>query len=98
MELPRKTRSKPKSAVKHRRGYGRKNAKKVRNNDKSVNFSLLGTNAAGLNPKRESLHNVINIFQPSVINIQESKLTKPGTLKLPGYQVFEKTRKNKKGG
>ena len=33
-----------------------------------------------------------------MITIQESKLRKPGLLKIPGYQVFEKTKTSKSGG
>ena len=80
-----------------RRGYGRKN---IRKNEikKNVQFSLLGTNAAGLSSKKESLFQLINKFSPSVFTIQESKLRKPGLLKIPGYQVFEKTKTSKSGG
>ena len=41
---------KPKPAIKTRRGFGRKN--KEKNYSKNVSFSLLGTNSAGLNPKK----------------------------------------------
>ena len=84
--------------MKTRRGYGRKNARKIKQKTKNVNFSLLGTNAAGLNSKRESLYSVINLMSPSVMTVQETKFSKPGMLKIPGYQVFEKVRKMKKGG
>jgi hypothetical protein len=40
----------------------------------------------------------MNKFRPSAVKLQETKLTKPGTIKLSGYQVFEQTRKNKRGG
>ena len=81
-----------------RRGYGRKNAKGNKNGSENVYFSLLGTNAAGLNPKKESFYSLINKFQPSVITVQETKLSKAGLMKIPGYQLFEKVRKNRKGG
>ena len=83
------------SEIKTRRGYGRKNKRKYET--KSSHFSLIGTNAAGLTSKKESLFNVINIFTPSAILIQETKHKRKGALKLPGYQTFEKTR-NDKGG
>ena len=61
-------------------------------------FSLIGTNAAGINAKKESFYSLINRFKPSAITVQESKMNKPGMIKIPGYQVFEKVRKNRKGG
>ena len=82
---------------KTRRGYGRKAKRKMKEN-KSFQFSIIGTNAAGLNSKKESFYKLINKFRPSVITIQESKLSRPGMIKIPGYQVFDKERKNKKGG
>ena len=95
LEHAKKPKSKP--TVKTRRGYGRKNGKRNKKG-KELCFSLIGTNAAGLNPKRESFYNLINKFLPSVVTIQETKLTKTGLVKIPGYQIFEKIRKNKKGG
>ena len=89
---------KPKSKLRIRRGYGRKNGKKDKNGLKEICFSILGTNSAGLNPKRESFYNLINKFKPSVISLQETKLTRSGLIKVLGYQIFENVRKNKKGG
>ena len=96
LEHARKSESKP--AIKTKRGYGRKNRKRNINGSKYICFSLIGTNAAGLNPKRDSFYSLINKFRPSVITVQESKLPKSGLIKIPGYQIFEKIRKNKKGG
>ena len=83
-----------------RRGYGKKNNIRRKNNKKqvSVNFSVLGTNANGIKPKEESFYTAINHYNPSIITIQETKLSKPGTLKIPGYQVFEKVRTNQSCG
>ena len=55
----------------------------------------MGTNAAGLKSKQESFFNLMNKFEGSIITIQETKLTKVGTVKIPGYQTFEKIRKNR---
>ena len=63
-----------------------------------MEFSIFGSNANGINGKKESLLANINFFQPSVITIQETKLRKVGTLRLPGYQVFEKVRSGFGGG
>ena len=58
----------------------------------------MGTNAAGLKSKQESFFNLMNKFEASIITIQETKLTKVGTVKIPGYQTFEKIRKTRGGG
>ena len=63
-----------KTTMKTRRGYGRKNRKR-KNEGTQTFFSVIGTNAAGLNPKRESFFNLINNFQPSVTTVQETKFS-----------------------
>ena len=52
----------------------------------------MGTNAAGLKAKKDSLVENTQLFSPSVITIQETKFRKPGQLKLENYQIFEKIR------
>ena len=98
MELSTRVPGKPiqKLKSKHRRGYGRKNKRK--NNIHNEQFSIIGTNSAGLKCKKESFFRMINKYSPSIITIQESKMTKPGLIKIPGYQVFERIRTAKKGG
>ena len=64
--------------MKTRRGYGKKNGRKKGKRIKNVNFSLIGTNAAGLNSKRESFYSLINRFRPTVITVQETKFSKIG--------------------
>ena len=81
---------------KTRRGRGNK---KCRNENKNkVKFALLGSNCNGLNPKKESLFHVINEFKPSVVTLQETKVKNKGSIKVKGYQIFEKTRNGKGGG
>ena len=66
---------------------------------KNTKFSILGTNAAGLKAKKDSLIENIRLFGcPSVITIQETKLRKMGSLKIENYQIFEKIRKGYGGG
>ena len=49
--------------------------------------------------KRESLINSLkNCGGPSCVLIQETKLRFPGTFRLTGYQIFEKTRSGLGGG
>ena len=54
------------------------------------NFSIIGQNISGLNSKIDSLLFMLNKLKPSCVLIQESKLRKTGTVRLPGYQIFEK--------
>ena len=66
---------------------------------KNVNFSIMGTNAAGLKAKKDSLMQNIKMFNnPSCITIQESKLRNSGSIKLENYQIFEKNRSGFGGG
>ena len=81
---------------KTRRGFGTKN---LRNKTfETHSLTLVGTNANGLNPKRQSLFRIINRFRPSIITIQETMLSYYGLIKLPGYQVFENLWEESKGG
>ena len=77
-----------------RRGYGKKKNKENNFNE----FCLLGSNANGIQFKKESLQQNINLFKPTVITLQETKLRSMGKFKLPGYQVFEKIRSGFGGG
>ena len=83
---------------KTRRGYGRKMENKGEKIMKNMEFSLMGSNANGIQAKKESLMGNINHFKPTVITIQETKLRRLGIFKLPGYQVFEKVRSGFGGG
>ena len=94
----RKTVKKKNKHEKTRRGYGRKNSKDKKNGKNKLQFSLLGSNINGLNTKKESLFHAINKFKPSVVTLQESKVKKSGSIKIPGYQIFEKLRNGKGGG
>ena len=80
---------------KTRRGNGRKKRNKL---SKTLNFSLLGTNCNGITNKQDSLRSAIMTFKPSIVNLQETKVRKYGSLKLKGYQIFEKIRKDGNGG
>ena len=61
-------------------------------------LTMVGTNSAGIIKKRESLFHIVNKLKPSVITIQETKLSHYGTIGLPGYSVFEHLRENRDGG
>ena len=83
---------------KTRRGNNKRKGSKHKNNNKSLNFSLLGTNSNGITNKLESLKHNIDIFKPTVVTIQETKARKLGSVKLEGYQIFEKIRITGGGG
>ena len=80
---------------KNRRGYGRKKVKFACN---SQAFTVVGTNAAGLNSKKESLLSLVNTLKPSVLTIQETKCLYYRSIKIPGYEIIEHLRKDKLGG
>ena len=79
---------------KSRRGYGRKNKKFTCN---SQSLTVVGTNAAGLNSKKESLFSLVNTLKPSILTIQETKCLFYGSIKIPGYEVIEHLRKDRLG-
>ena len=80
---------------KTRRSYSRLSSN-YRNKHKQL--TLIGTNSAGLNSKRESLFHLVNTLNPSVITIQETKFNHYRTLKIPDYEIFEQLRGDKMGG
>ena len=81
-----------------RSGVRSKNNRKKKQN-KTMLFAIMGTNAAGLKAKKDSLLSNIDFFNfPSCITIQESKLRNCSNFKLDGYQVFEKQREGAGGG
>ena len=72
--------------------------KKRGNTSINLSFNIIGTNADGLKLKKESFFQIINNIKPSVITVQETKFSTKGTIKIPGYQVFETVRANQHGG
>ena len=76
---------------------GRGDSRKYYEN-KSSRFVILGNNIAGLNGKLDSLKRILEVFQPGVVMLQETKTRKPSTLKLKELIIFEKIRENNEGG
>ena len=74
------------------------NSAEIDKNKRNKSIVIMGTNANGIKSKKESLFSLINLLQPSIITIQESFMKKPGQIKIPGYQIFEKVRETKNGG
>jgi exonuclease III len=65
---------------------------------KNTNLTIIGNNCAGLTGKLDSLKRIIQVFHPGVVMIQETKLKKPGKIKLKEFIIFEKIRENNEGG
>ena len=61
-------------------------------------MTVMGTNAAGVLKKRESLISNIIKFNPAVIFVQETKVSRKGQVKIKNYEIFEVVRSNKMGG
>ena len=58
-----------------RRGGVRSKNNRKKKQNKTLNFSIMGTNAAGLKAKKDSLLSNIEIFNfPSCITIQETQV------------------------
>ena len=67
--------------------------------DKCTNiFTVVGTNSNGIVSKLDSLTQLIDKFQPAVWFLQETKVSRKGQVKVPGYDIFEVVRKNSNGG
>ena len=63
-----------------------------------TNLSIIGNNAAGLTGKLDSLKRLIQVFNPAVILLQETKYKTKRKLKLDGFEIFEQLRENNEGG
>ena len=75
----------PKNKKKHvRRGGG--GTKKLKN----LSLKIIGNNCAGLKGKKNSFENLLKIFAPGIVMLQETKLYKRGTMKFEEFQCFEK--------
>ena len=59
---------------------------------------MLGSNANGITNKQDSLKHTISTLKPSIVTLQETKARKLGSVKLQGYQIFEKLRTGIAGG
>ena len=76
----------------------RRSKKRFRNKVNQNKVTIMGVNAAGISSKMKSFKNVVRQLCPSIFFIQESKLKRPGKLKLENpanYVVYEITRKQR---
>ena len=58
----------------------------------------MGNNCNGLKGKKDSFENLLKVFSPAIVMIQETKLYKKGTMNFENFQCFEKIRNDKEGG
>ena len=54
----------------------RKSRRSIKNNKEKIMF--IGANSAGISNKLESLHRIINVFNPGALFLQETKLRQKG--------------------
>ena len=93
--IPSKQSIPPQRLLKEK-GKGKKRQRKPKNIRSKLN--VCGTNANGINSKKESLRNLLYTDKPHVFMIQETKLGRKKQFKLDDYEIFEKARKDKSGG
>ena len=67
-------------------------------NKDDINLTILGNNIAGLSGKITSLRRAIDVFQPGIIMLQETKTQNKVKVKISGFTVFEKNREQNEGG
>ena len=71
----------------------------MKNNTNESNFTVLGSNANGILSKKDSLLQIIDNLKPvGVIFLQETKVSRMGQVKIPGYEIFEFVRSKTGGG
>ena len=88
-----------KTKKKTKRGGRKSKSKSKKCENKTVNFTILGNNCAGLKAKTKSLNQAIKAYNfPSCVTLQETKMRKMGLIKLNDYQIFEKIRPGLGGG
>ena len=61
-------------------------------------FTVVGTNSNGILSKKESLSHIVDQLKPSILFLQETKVTRKGQIKIPGYEIFEFVRAKANGG
>ena len=80
----------PLKAKKTRRGRGK---------SKYLNqVILVGNNCAGIQNKKESLKNMIDVLNPAVVFLQETKVYSKGRVQLKDFEIFESIRDHNLGG
>ena len=64
----------------------------------NISLKIIGNNCAGLKGKINSFENLLKMFSPAIVMLQETKLYRRGTLKFENFQCFGKLRGEKEGG
>ena len=58
----------------------------------------MGNNVNGLHGKEDSMKSMLGQLNVGILIIQETKMYRPGNIKIDGFEIFEKLRKFGKGG
>ena len=61
-------------------------------------LKVFSVNIDGIKSKLTSFKTMLSVLNPDVFMVQETKLVEIGFLKIDGYDIFEKVRKDKGGG
>ena len=66
---------------------------KYKSKYKNESLTIVGNNVNGLLGKHESMKNMIALLKPAALMLQETKLYRPGKIKIEGFEIFELLRK-----
>ena len=56
---------------------------------------IIGTNANGLQSKKNSFSNLLPNYQPQVATVQETKMKRQGPIAIQGYELLKELRQAK---
>ena len=76
----------------------KKKIRRGRGKHKEEKLTIFSSNSEGLRSKINSFKHEIRKSNAAIFTIQETHFMKKGKLKIPGYEIFEAIRSNKKGG
>ena len=78
---------------------GKKRNHKRKNHNTNINLTTISLQCAGLSSKLQSFDRVLSEVAPSIVFMQETKVTKPiRTEHTSGYDIFQLPRINSNGG
>ena len=77
----------------------KKRSQKRKNQNTNIMLNAISLQCAGLNSKLQSFDRVLDVVAPSLVFMQETKVTKPiKTEHTESYRIFQLPRTNSKGG
>ena len=71
---------------------------KYKSKYKNESLTIVGNNVNGLLGKHESMKNMIALLKPAALMLQETKLYRPGKIKIEGFEIFELLCNQGEGG